>query len=108
MFRVFTTNFFEESIKDFSKQQRERIFNFYKKIRTGDGGKPLRYKFLREKRIAEKRVYFLIYTDLKIVLFVAASDKKAQQETIDFIITHLDEFQIKAKELSNSFDSASL
>lgn len=43
------------------------------------------YKFFREKRVDGKRIYFLIYEDVVVVLVVAISDKKAQQVTIDKI-----------------------
>lgn len=56
------------------------------------------YPFLREKRIREKRVYYLIYDDLKLVLLVATSGKKDQQFTIDHIKEHLDQFRKIAEE----------
>ena len=63
-------------------------------------GKPLSYRFLREKRINEKRVYYLIYEDLRLVLLVATSGKKDQQTTIDYIKSHLDEFRVLAQEIA--------
>ena len=60
----------------------------------------LRYPFLREKRIKEKRVYYLIYEDLELVLLVAVSGKKDQQATIDHIIRYLDEFKKVAEDIS--------
>ena len=56
-------------------------------------GDKLSYPFLREKRIKEKRVYYLIYEDLKLVLLVATSGKKDQQETISHIKSQLDEYR---------------
>lgn len=56
-------------------------------------GKPLGYPYLREKKIGGRRVYYLIYEDLKLVLLVATSDKKNQQGTIDHIKGNLDEFR---------------
>jgi mRNA-degrading endonuclease RelE of RelBE toxin-antitoxin system len=65
-------------------------------------GDAIRYKFFREKRIKEKRVYYLVYDDLKIVLMVAIGGKKAQQETIDKIITYFEEYRTYAEKLSSS------
>ena len=48
----------------------------------------------------EKRVYFLIYEDLKLVLLVATSGKKDQQATIDHIKNNLDEFRKVAKDIA--------
>ena len=43
-------------------------------------GDPLSYKFLREKRIREKRIYFLVYEELRVVFVIQISDKKSQRE----------------------------
>lgn len=56
-------------------------------------GRELNYPFLREKRIREKRIYYLIYEDLKLVLLVATSGKKDQQATIKHIKEHLEQFR---------------
>ena len=57
-------------------------------------GDSLRVKFVREfKTEIGKRLYFLVYDDLKIVLFVAFSDKKKQRTTIKRIFEQLDEFK---------------
>jgi hypothetical protein len=53
----------------------------------------LRYKHLREKRIKEKRVYFLVYDDLQAVLIVALGGKKDQQATINHIVDYFDEYR---------------
>ncbi len=63
-------------------------------------GKPLGYPYLREKRIGGRRIYYLIYDDLRLVLLVATSDKKDQQATIDHIKGGLDEFRKIAKRIS--------
>ncbi len=63
-------------------------------------GDSLSYKFFGEKRIKEKRVYFLVYEDLKLVLLVATSGKKDQQETIDHIKDQLIEFKIIAEKIA--------
>ena len=60
-------------------------------------GDPIGHRFLREKRVREKRIYYLIYEDLGLVLLVAASRKKNQQATINHIKTHLEEFRIIAE-----------
>ena len=60
-------------------------------------GDQLSYPFLRERRIREKRVYYLIYEDLQLVLLVAVSGKKDQQATIDHIKNNLDEFRAEAE-----------
>jgi len=56
-------------------------------------GDQLQYKHLREKRIKEKRVYYLVYDDLLAVLVVAISGKKNQQATINHIIENFDKYK---------------
>ncbi len=63
-------------------------------------GNTLGYPFLREKRIKEKRIYYLIYEDLKLVLLVAVSGKKNQKITISYIKNNLDEYRKIAEEIS--------
>ncbi len=57
------------------------------------------YPFFREKRIKEKRIYYLVYDDLKLVLLVATSGKKDQQLTIDHIKHSLHEYKKIAEEI---------
>ena len=63
-------------------------------------GQQLRYPFLREKRIKDKRVYYLIYEDLKLVLLVAVSGKKGQQSTIDHIVSQFKEYRKVAEQIA--------
>jgi hypothetical protein len=65
-------------------------------------GDQIIYKFFREKRVKEKRIYYLVYDDLKIVLMIAIGGKKAQQETIDEIVTYFGKYRNYAEKLSNS------
>lgn len=52
-------------------------------------GKPLGYKFFREKKIKKWRIYYLIYEDYLVLYFINVSDKKLQQSTIDKIKSDL-------------------
>ena len=75
--------FFQEIIKKIFLQLKENPY-------VGDS---LRYRFLREKRVREKRIYYLVYDDLSAVLVVAFGGKKAQKETIDEIVKYLPEYR---------------
>lgn len=66
-----------------SRKEQSILAAFIEKLRVNPFiGKPLGFTFLREKKIGGKRVYFLIYQDICIVLLASASDKKAQQKEI--------------------------
>ena len=93
-YAVYTTESFDKEAEKLPKGIQEIIQKMFLKIRdnpyTSD---QLRYRNLREKRIKEKRVYFLVYDDLQAVLIVAIGGKKDQQETIDHIIKYFNEYR---------------
>ena len=107
MFKVFRTEKFNKEInRKFSKEEQKQVENFEKKqlVNNPYVGDPLGYRFLREKRVDGKRVYFLIYDDIKTVLMVGQSDKKTQQETIDAIKARLPEYYEVIKEAIKQHD----
>lgn len=91
---VYTTEPFEKEVAKLEKLDRERIEGLYSQLKDNPfAGDQLQYRNLREKRIREKRVYYLVYEDLGAVLMVAVSGKKDQQETINHIIDYFDEYK---------------
>lgn len=101
MFKVIGTETYLKEVGEWPKDYRNMADKLPKKLSINPFvGDQLSYPFLREKRIKEKRVYFLIYEDLKLVLLVAVSGKKDQQATIDHIKNSLNEFRIIAENIS--------
>ncbi len=99
-YAVYVTENFEKEIKKISKSEKEIIKKIFLQLKENPYvGRDLQYRFLREKRIKEKRVYYLVYDDLNAVLIVAFGGKKAQQETIDEIIKDLPEFRTYLKNI---------
>jgi len=95
MYAIYRTKTFDkEFLKQLSHEEQREVELLEKKQLTVNPyvGDHLHYPFLREKKIGGKRIYFLIYEDLKVVLMVRISDKKAQQETIDHIKILLDDY----------------
>jgi mRNA-degrading endonuclease RelE of RelBE toxin-antitoxin system len=93
-YAVYTTESLDKELDKLSNSDREIIKKIF--LHLADNpyvGDQIRYRFFREKRIKEKRLYFLVYDDLSAVLVVAFGGKKAQQETIDEIIKCLPEFK---------------
>ena len=100
MFKVIGTDTYLEELDKWPKFERDIAEKLPKRLAESPfSGSPLGYKFLREKRIKEKRVYYLIYEDLELVLIVATSSKKDQQATIDHIKESLDEFRTVAEDI---------
>ena len=99
-YAVYTTESFEKETEKLSQSDREIIRKIFLQLKENPYvGDQIRYRFFREKRIREKRIYFLVYDDLSAVLVVAFGGKKAQRETIDEIIKCLPEFRTYIKDL---------
>jgi len=87
-------------IQRLSLNDQNRFDNLVKQIENNPYvGDSLQIKFFREKRFDGKRVYFIIFEDLKAVLVVAISDKRTQQKTIDFIRNNLNNYRELLKEI---------
>src|SRR3989338_3801551 len=101
MYAVFRTERFDKELsKRFSKEEQREVENLEKNqiVKNPYVGDPLGYTFFREKKVGGKRVYYLIYDDLKAVLMAGVSDKKTQQETIDEIKSRLKEYYAAVEE----------
>ena len=93
-YAVYTTNSFEKEVEKISETDKEIIKKIFLQLKENPYvGDSIRYRFFREKRVREKRIYYLVYDDLSAVLVVAFGGKKAQQETIEEIIKYLPEFR---------------
>lgn len=90
------TEDFEKQFSKLPKDIRLRFEKQFNKLKENPFalGKPLKgYPWFRELKCGVYRVYYLVYESEVIVLFVGVSDKKSQQEMIDFIIKHSDYFK---------------
>jgi len=87
-YAVYTTEGFDEELEKLESKDQERARKIFLQLKDNPYvGDQIRYRFFREKRIGEKRIYYLVYDDLQAVLVVAVGGKKAQQETIDRIVS---------------------
>ena len=90
MFRVFRSEWYGNKLKKLDKAEIVRVEKFEQQLKQQPySGKPLGYKFFREKKFGGKRLLFLIYEEHSIVFLVTITDKKAQQRDIEFIVSHL-------------------
>ena len=90
-YRIFTTSEFDQDYERLDNSEKERVKKIISrlKIQGGSVGKPLSTNYFREKKLNGKRLYFLVYIEYNVVLAVAISDKKAQQATINQILSDL-------------------
>ena len=85
---------YQKIIVKLSKIEREEIQKIVLQLTENPFvGDQLQIKYLREKRLREKRLYYLVFEDLKAVLIVAISDKKTQQKTINSILSRMNEYR---------------
>ncbi len=102
-YAVYALNVFDKEMSKLSSDYRQKIEKIFLQLKENPYvGDVIRYKFFREKRIKEKRIYYLVYDDLKMVLLVAISGKKTQKETINKIVSYFKEYRNYAEKLSNS------
>ncbi len=101
MYKVIGTNTYLKEIGKWPKDYKAIADKIPQKLKENPLlGDQLSYPFLRERRVKERRVYYLVYEDLKVVLLVAASGKKDQQTTINHIKDNLKEFRKAAEDIS--------
>ena len=95
VYAVYTLpSLYQRIIVKLSKIEREEIQRIVLQLTENPFvGDQLQIKSLREKRLREKRLYYLVFEDLKAVLIVAISDKKTQQKTIDSILLRINEYR---------------
>lgn len=85
-YTLYTTEEFDKDYAKLDNSLQQQIAKEIEQLRTNPHvGKPLGYKFFREKKVKNYRVYYLIYEEYVIVFVVALSDKKDQQRAIDTI-----------------------
>jgi putative component of toxin-antitoxin plasmid stabilization module len=95
VYRVFTTKEFDDDFDSLDSSEKSRVRKIMDQLKEkgDDVGKPLKYPYFREKKFEGKRLYFLVYKDYMIVLALAISNKKTQQETINKIISELQNYK---------------
>lgn len=100
MFRVFRSEHYDKKFNKLDKSEQERISKIEEHLKIEPySGKPLGYKFFREKKFNGKRMLFLVYEEHKTIFLVTITDKKAQQNEIDLIKANLDVYEETIKKL---------
>ncbi len=84
--KVLETEAFSKLFESLEKLEKEWIKKVIRQLKENPSvGKPLGFKWFREKRFGGKRLYYLVYKKSGCVLLVAFGAKKEQQK----IITHI-------------------
>lgn len=85
-YKIYTTEEFDKVFDKINSELQNQIGKEINQLEKNPYvGRPLGYKFFREKKIKNYRIYYLIYEEYLVVFVITLSSKKAQQKTIDTI-----------------------
>ncbi|MBT4135985.1 hypothetical protein HOD75_01310 [archaeon] len=94
-YAVYMTDNFRKEMNKISSVEQKKIQNIFIQLKENPyAGNQLQIKILREKRLEEKRIYYLVFEHLNSVLMVAMSNKRTQQKTINYILGSLEDYRI--------------
>ncbi len=86
VYAVYNTYSFEKEVEGLSPSDKEIIQNMCIKLKDNPYvGDQIRYRFFREKRIKEKRIYFLIYQE-NLKQFSGCSEMRISVSISDMMI----------------------
>jgi mRNA-degrading endonuclease RelE of RelBE toxin-antitoxin system len=89
MNEVYETNQFSKLFDAADKQEQEWIEKIKDQLAENlRVGKPLRFDWFREKKLGDKRLFYLVNEHTKRAVLVAFGTKKEQQKIIDHIIAN--------------------
>jgi len=102
MYRAFRSDYYDKIFQKLDFSEQERISNFEQSLKKEPySGKPLGYKFFREKKFNGKRLIFLIYEDKKCIFLITITTKKTQQHEINMIKENFEKYKNELNELIN-------
>ena len=93
---ILTTESFDKEFKELPQEIQTRFKKQFIRLQTDPlaTGKPLRgSKYFRELKNTKYRVYYLVYETEVLVLLAGLSNKKTQQEEIEYINSNLNILQ---------------
>ncbi|MAH06929.1 hypothetical protein CMI38_01605 [Candidatus Pacearchaeota archaeon] len=102
IYDIFTSKEFDKELEKISEEEKNKIIKLIDQIKENPYvGDQLQIRSLREKRIEENRMYYLVFDDLKSIFLIAISNKKDQQKMIDFIKENINTYRKILKEFIN-------
>ena len=85
-YKSFATETFKKIYSSLDGREKIWIDKIKKQLEENPTGKILRFEWFREKKLHDKRLFYLVDEKNKKILFVGFATKKDQQKIIDFII----------------------
>ncbi len=99
-YRIYATETFKTLYHSLETDEQIWIDKIKKNLEEYPTGKILKYKWFREKRYGNKRLYYLLNDENKKILLVSFASKKEQQKIIDFITLNMKELLSYLKNLN--------
>jgi len=94
MNRVLETETFSRLFETLESKEKEWIKRIIRQLRASSSvGKPLRFRWFREKKFGGKRLYYLVYEKSNAVLLVAFGAKKEQQKIISHVLENRERYK---------------
>lgn len=85
-YEIYTTDGFDNDFEKLDNSLKIQIDNSLEQLLINPYvGRSLGYRFFREKKLKNYRIYYLIYDEYVVVFVIALSDKKGQQQAINKI-----------------------
>ncbi len=99
MYEIYATDTFKEICQTLDKSEQDWINKTKENLKVFPTGKPLGYKWFKEKKYLNKRLFFLVDDKSKRILLVSFASKKDQQKIINFIKLNMNELLYYLKNL---------
>ncbi len=99
MYESYATDSFKKVYETLDQSEKTWIDKTKENLKENPTGKPLGFKWFREKKYLNKRLYFLVDDEKKRMLFVSFASKKEQQEVINFVKLNMKELLYYLKSL---------
>lgn len=91
---------YKEAFQKLSEVEKNKVIKIEKQLEVNPySGKPLGIPFFREKKLKEKRIYYLVYEDFIMIFMIEIGNKKTQNKDIHKIKENIDEFKELVKKL---------
>ncbi len=92
-FEVLETESFSRQFESLEEEEKAWIRKMIAQLEANsEVGKPLGFKWFREKKYEGKRLYYLVYRNAGKVLLVAFGDKKEQREIIRHVLANRERY----------------
>lgn len=92
MYDILETDTFEEIYDSLDNTEKQWIDKIKKQLAISARGKPLGFPWFREKKLLNKRLYFIVDQANKKVILLSFAPKKDQQAIIDYVKSNMKTF----------------